>query len=40
MAFPVIGLIMSALIMAGIMPAEPESGPEPGADEERVPVLS
>ena len=39
MAFPVIGLIMSMLTMACTMPAQREPGPEPGADEERVPVI-
>ena len=37
MAFPVIGLIMSAASVADTMPDPRESGPEPGADEEPVP---
>jgi hypothetical protein len=40
MAFPVIGLIVSAATVACTMPAPRESGPEPGADEGRAPALS
>jgi hypothetical protein len=40
LAFPVIGLLLSTGTVAGAMPAPRESGPEPGADEEHVPVLS
>ena len=40
MAFPVIGLIVSAVTVACSVPAPRQSGPEPGADEERVPALS
>jgi hypothetical protein len=38
-AFPVIGLIVSAMCVVCAMPAPREPGPEPG-DEERVPALS
>jgi hypothetical protein len=37
-AFPVIGLIVSAVTVACTVPAPRESGPEPGAGEERVPA--
>ena len=40
LTFPVIGLIVSTVTVACTMTAPRESGPEPGADEERVPVLS
>jgi hypothetical protein len=39
-AFPVIGLLMGTVGVACAMPAPRESGPGPGDDEERVPVLS
>jgi hypothetical protein len=38
-AFPVIGLIVSAMCAACTISAPREPGPEPG-DEERVPALS
>jgi len=38
--FPVIGLIMSALGVACVMPVPRQSDPQPGHGEGRIPVLS